>query len=163
MSPECESAAGLTDDLGRISEIAVDVTGHQILQGRSAAPVGQHLSSSSRRLQSANIVEQIKRFIFSRKWPDFADSHASIPASSNILPHLPTGKLRPLAITTAERSPLAADIPTMQEAGQLAFPGRGFIFSLSDEVAMAFIESRLAAAAIVAAMLIAALSPLWMH
>ena len=42
---------------------------------------------------------------------------ASIPASSNILPHLATGKLRALAITTAERSPLAPDVPTMQEAG----------------------------------------------
>ena len=42
---------------------------------------------------------------------------ASIPASSNILPHLPTGKLRALAITTAGRSPLAPDVPTMQEAG----------------------------------------------
>ena len=37
--------------------------------------------------------------------------------SSNILPHLPTGKLRALAITTAQRSPQAPDIPTMQEAG----------------------------------------------
>jgi tripartite-type tricarboxylate transporter receptor subunit TctC len=42
---------------------------------------------------------------------------ASITASSNILPHLPTGKLRALAITTAERSPQAPDVPTMQEAG----------------------------------------------
>jgi tripartite-type tricarboxylate transporter receptor subunit TctC len=37
--------------------------------------------------------------------------------SSNILPHLPTGKLRALAITTAQRSPQAPDVPTMQEAG----------------------------------------------
>jgi tripartite-type tricarboxylate transporter receptor subunit TctC len=37
--------------------------------------------------------------------------------SSNILPHLPTGRLRALAVTTAERSPQAADVPTMQEAG----------------------------------------------
>jgi tripartite-type tricarboxylate transporter receptor subunit TctC len=42
---------------------------------------------------------------------------ASIPASSNILPHLPTGALRGLAITTAQRSPLAPEVPTMQEAG----------------------------------------------
>jgi tripartite-type tricarboxylate transporter receptor subunit TctC len=37
--------------------------------------------------------------------------------SSNILPHLPTGKLRALAITTSQRSPQAPDVPTMQEAG----------------------------------------------
>jgi tripartite-type tricarboxylate transporter receptor subunit TctC len=37
--------------------------------------------------------------------------------SSNILPHIPTGKLRALAITTAQRSPQAPEVPTMQEAG----------------------------------------------
>jgi tripartite-type tricarboxylate transporter receptor subunit TctC len=37
--------------------------------------------------------------------------------SSNILPHLPTGKLRALAVTTAQRAPQAPDVPTMQEAG----------------------------------------------
>ncbi len=42
---------------------------------------------------------------------------ATITASSNILPHLPTGKLRALAITTAKRSMQAPDLPTMQEAG----------------------------------------------
>jgi tripartite-type tricarboxylate transporter receptor subunit TctC len=42
---------------------------------------------------------------------------ATITGSSNILPHLQTGELRALAITTEQRSPLAPDIPTMQEAG----------------------------------------------
>jgi len=42
---------------------------------------------------------------------------ASITGSSNILPYLPAGKLRALAITTAQRSPQAPDVPTMQEAG----------------------------------------------
>lgn len=42
---------------------------------------------------------------------------ATITASSNILPHLPTGKLRALAITTTKRSVQAPDVPTMQEAG----------------------------------------------
>lgn len=37
--------------------------------------------------------------------------------SSNILPHIPTGRLRALAVTTKERSPQAPEIPTMQEAG----------------------------------------------
>ena len=42
---------------------------------------------------------------------------ATITASSNVLPHLPTGKLRALAITTVDRTPQAPDVPTMQEAG----------------------------------------------
>lgn len=42
---------------------------------------------------------------------------ATITASSNILPHLPTGKLRALALSTTERTPQAPDVPTMQEAG----------------------------------------------
>jgi tripartite-type tricarboxylate transporter receptor subunit TctC len=50
---------------------------------------------------------------------------ASIPASSNILPHLPTGKLRALAITTAKRSDLAPDVPTMQEAGVPGYETQG--------------------------------------
>ena len=42
---------------------------------------------------------------------------ATIGAASNILPHLPTQKIRALAITTATRSPMAPDVPTMQEGG----------------------------------------------
>jgi putative tricarboxylic transport membrane protein len=41
----------------------------------------------------------------------------SITGTSNIVPYLPTGKLGALAITTAQRSPLAPEVPTMQEAG----------------------------------------------
>jgi tripartite-type tricarboxylate transporter receptor subunit TctC len=48
---------------------------------------------------------------------------ASISASSNVLPHLPTGKLRALAVTTAHRLPQAPDVPTMQEAGVPDFDG----------------------------------------
>jgi len=32
-------------------------------------------------------------------------------------PHIKTGKLRPLAVTTSKRSPIAPEVPTMQEAG----------------------------------------------
>jgi tripartite-type tricarboxylate transporter receptor subunit TctC len=42
---------------------------------------------------------------------------ATIGAASNILPHLPTKKIRALAITTTTRSSQAPDVPTMQEAG----------------------------------------------
>jgi tripartite-type tricarboxylate transporter receptor subunit TctC len=42
---------------------------------------------------------------------------STITGTSNILPHIPTGKLRALAITTLKRSSQAPDVPTMQEAG----------------------------------------------
>ena len=34
-----------------------------------------------------------------------------------VLPHIKAGKLRPLAVTTAKRSPALPDVPTLQEAG----------------------------------------------
>jgi tripartite-type tricarboxylate transporter receptor subunit TctC len=37
------------------------------------------------------------------------------------LPHLKQGKLRVLAVTGARRSPLLADVPTLQEAGVASF------------------------------------------
>jgi tripartite-type tricarboxylate transporter receptor subunit TctC len=45
--------------------------------------------------------------------------HASVLIStvSPMLQHVATGKLRPLAVTSGERSPLLKDVPTMMEAG----------------------------------------------
>ena len=40
----------------------------------------------------------------------------AMPASA-VLPHLQTGDLRALAVTTAQRTPLAPTVPTMQELG----------------------------------------------
>ena len=54
---------------------------------------------------------------------------ATITGSSNIIPYLPTGKLRALAITTAQRSKLAPEIPTMQEAGVSGYETYG-VFGL---------------------------------
>jgi len=42
---------------------------------------------------------------------------SSITSSSNILPLMPKGTVRALAISTAKRSPKAPEVPTMQEAG----------------------------------------------
>lgn len=42
---------------------------------------------------------------------------SSITSSSNILPLIPQGTVRALAVSTAKRSPKAPEVPTMQEAG----------------------------------------------
>lgn len=38
-----------------------------------------------------------------------------------VLPHIKAGKLRPLAVTTAKRSSVLSDVPTLQEAGLKGF------------------------------------------
>ena len=43
-------------------------------------------------------------------------SLVAMPASA-VLPHLQSGDLRALAVTTAQRTPLAAEVPTMRELG----------------------------------------------
>jgi tripartite-type tricarboxylate transporter receptor subunit TctC len=42
---------------------------------------------------------------------------SSFAGVTNVLPHLPTGKLRALAVTTAKRAPQLPEVPTLQEAG----------------------------------------------
>ena len=42
---------------------------------------------------------------------------AAIIATPGLLPHAQSGKIKPLAVTSAKRSPMAADVPTMAEAG----------------------------------------------
>ena len=49
----------------------------------------------------------------------------TINGMSNILPHIGSGKLRALAISTAQRNPLAPDVPTMQEAGVPGYNSQG--------------------------------------
>ncbi len=45
------------------------------------------------------------------------DVPLGVLASSSVAPHVPSGGIRVLAITTAKRSPLNPDWPTLQEAG----------------------------------------------
>lgn len=49
----------------------------------------------------------------------------TITGMSNLLPHISSGAIRALAITTAQRSPLAPQIPTMQEAGVPGYVSQG--------------------------------------
>src|SRR5215207_506063 len=49
----------------------------------------------------------------------------TINGMSNILPHIPDKKLKPLAVSTAKRNPLAPDVPTMQEAGVPGYTSQG--------------------------------------
>jgi len=49
----------------------------------------------------------------------------TINGMSNILPHIASGRLKALAISTAARNPLAPEIPTMQEAGVPGYTSRG--------------------------------------
>jgi len=50
-------------------------------------------------------------------------------AFSGLLPHVRTGKLRALGVTTDKRSPIAPDIPTLSEAGVTGYNASGW-FSL---------------------------------
>jgi tripartite-type tricarboxylate transporter receptor subunit TctC len=45
---------------------------------------------------------------------------ATFGSTSNLLPHVGAGKLRALAVSTAQRSPLAPDVPSIAESG---YPG----------------------------------------
>ena len=49
--------------------------------------------------------------------------HMTFDAVPVVLPHVRTGKLRALAVATSKRSPLAPDVPTMDEAGVAGFTG----------------------------------------
>ena len=49
----------------------------------------------------------------------------TINGMSNILPHIEGGKLKALAVSTAQRNPLVPNIPTMQEAGVPGYTSQG--------------------------------------
>src|SRR5215469_8652297 len=46
--------------------------------------------------------------------------HAGFLATPGVLPHIQDGRLKALAISSAQRAPLAPDIPTVAESG---YPG----------------------------------------
>ena len=58
-----------------------------------------------------------------RVFPGVVDM--TINGMSNILPHIGTGKLKALAVSTVKRNPLAPDVPTMQEAGVPGYSSQG--------------------------------------
>jgi tripartite-type tricarboxylate transporter receptor subunit TctC len=65
------------------------------------------------------------------------------PATSAAIPHVKSGKLRGLAVTSAQRSPLAADIPTLSETGLKGFEASSWYGLLVPAKTPADIISRL--------------------
>lgn len=51
-------------------------------------------------------------------------------STASALPHLATGRVRVLAVTTAERTPLLPDVPTMQEGGVAGYDLSGWVAML---------------------------------
>jgi len=49
------------------------------------------------------------------------ESSIGFPATSSVLPHVRAGKLRALAVTSAKRSSMAPNVPTLSEAGVPGF------------------------------------------
>ncbi len=49
-------------------------------------------------------------------------NHLTIEGATTLLPHIESGKVRPLAVMTAQRMPALPNIPTMQELGFPGFP-----------------------------------------
>ena len=50
----------------------------------------------------------------------------AFPGSSSAIPHVKAGRLRGLAVTTAKRSPVAPEIPTIAEAGVPGYEASGW-------------------------------------
>lgn len=45
----------------------------------------------------------------------------ALPSLSSLVPYMKSGRLRPLAVTSLQRSPLAPDVPTAAESGMPGF------------------------------------------
>jgi len=56
---------------------------------------------------------------------------SSFAGVTNVLPHLPTGKLRALAVTTAQRAPQLPEVPTLQEAGIAGYDASNWLALLA--------------------------------
>ncbi|MFZ9298889.1 MAG: Bug family tripartite tricarboxylate transporter substrate binding protein [Hylemonella sp.] len=56
---------------------------------------------------------------------------SSFAGVTNVLPHLPTGKLRALAVTTAKRAPQLPEVPTLQEAGIAGYDASNWLALLA--------------------------------
>ena len=50
----------------------------------------------------------------------------SFPVLSTALPHLKTGKLRAIAVTSAKRSPMLPDVPSIAESGVAGYDTGGW-------------------------------------
>lgn len=66
-------------------------------------------------------------------------------AAPTVLPHVKSGKLRALAVSTVARSPLAPDVPTAAEAGVAGFDAPFFLVLFAPKGTPAAIVSRMSA------------------
>ena len=68
---------------------------------------------------------------------------ASIPGTAGMVGHIKAGKLRPLAVTGANRSPQLPDVPTMREAGVAGYEAYVWMGLLAPKGTPASIVDRL--------------------
>jgi tripartite-type tricarboxylate transporter receptor subunit TctC len=68
----------------------------------------------------------------------------TINGMSNILPHIKTGGLKALAISTEKRNPLTPDVPTMQEAGVPGYVSKGAFGLLAPAGTPAAVKQKIA-------------------
>ena len=62
-----------------------------------------------------------------RSWRCWAGTCRSRSTTSSPLPHIQSGKLRPIAVATAQRVPNLPDVPTIAESGLPGYEGLAFL------------------------------------
>jgi tripartite-type tricarboxylate transporter receptor subunit TctC len=83
----------------------------------------QHLAGELLKITSKVDVVHVPYKGAGAAMPDLLGGHVAMffAGMPPAMPHVRSGKLRPLAVTTTRRSPSAPDVPTMQESGVPGF------------------------------------------
>jgi tripartite-type tricarboxylate transporter receptor subunit TctC len=87
--------------------------------GSAGAGTLTHLAMEQFKESSATAIEHIPYRGGSPMMVDLLGGqiHAGFPSLSTALQHIRSGRIRPLAVTSAKRHPLLPDVPTLMEAG----------------------------------------------